>query len=161
MIDIKNYYDFLSTVSPVIFSGLIAGLISGIVSYLKLRTDVKNELNKIKATFATDLYRQRISSYTKIFGILESITRAKPTSEKIKEIDKKIHVWKKDGGLLLLSEESWKAFYELEDAIIKRPGNGHAYTDKQIKNIKDARNKFREAIKMKDLGLYYSSEKDL
>jgi len=152
--DTTIYFDILSSLATVIFSGLLSGVVAGFVAYSLAK-------KKMKSDFTSELYKQRIASYTKIFGILESITRAKPTSEKIKEVDKKIHEWKKEGGILLLSEKSWKAFYELEEAISKRPGNGKTYTEAQVKNIWLSRNKFRGTIKMQDLGLYYSSENEV
>jgi len=157
--------EFFNTLDPKI-QGIIIGaglsLFSGVITLIISKNfDIKMQKEKTKHEYIKDLYKHRLDSYIKIFGITEKITRFKKGKEKIAEVRREVREWKKSGGLLLLGKESWKSFYKLQEVLesARNYGDGDKYADSQIDKIWKARNEFREAIKMKDLGLYYSSEK--
>jgi len=157
--------EFFNTLDPKI-QGIIIGAglspFSGVITLIISKNfDIKMQEEKTKHEYIKDLYKHRLDSYIKIFGITEKITRFKKGKEKIAEVRREVREWKKSGGLLLLGKESWKSFYKLQEVLesARNYGDGDKYADSQIDKIWKARNEFREAIKMKDLGLYYSSEK--
>jgi len=156
--------EFFNSLDPKI-QGIIIGaglsFFAGVITLIISKYfDIKMQKEKTKHEYIKELYKHRLDSYIKIFGITEKITRFKKGKEKIAEVRREVREWKKSGGLLLLGEESWDSFYKLEEALEKARtySDGDKYTDSQIDKIWKARNEFRESIKMKDLGLYYSAE---
>lgn len=158
--------EFLNTLDPktqgIIIGGIITGFFSLVIMIISKIFEIFVNNSKIKSEYIRELYKNRLDSYTQIFGITEKITRFKKGKERIAEVRREVREWKKSGGLLLLGECSWKSFYILEESLksLREYGDGDKYADGQIKKIWDARNNFRKSIKMHDLGLYYSSEKN-
>lgn len=154
--------------SDTILTALIAGGVSLVVAgiglfaaVIQFRSNVKKIQREFEHSFSNKLYEQRIKHYPKGFQIAGFIyQRKKPElldpPEKIREICNQLVSWAEGEAGLYFSWETVRAYFDLREALLKNPGAGDNYTERQAEKVWAARVEFRRQLR-RDIGNLHRS----
>jgi hypothetical protein len=150
---------------PELLSALIAGGVSLIVSLITYITSVRSlkiEREKLERQlerqFTDRLYNLRLINYPEAFKITEPLGK-KNTIIQTQEIGKQLKSWKAGEVSLILSNRARQSFYNLQEAINKKPETAKGFSEQQNFKIWKLRNLFRGELRG-DLGLLFEEDGD-
>jgi hypothetical protein len=148
-------------------TAIIAALTSLVISFLSLYQALKNQrLQKEqfektqKRNLTTKLYDLRLTNYPKAFEITDKIQKVKGGNFNVQHIEnicKELTEWKSGIVSLIISIEALKAYYDLKDALERKPSLGEKFANEQVDKIWKLRNDFRRRLR-RDVGFLYKEE---
>ncbi|MEM7584358.1 MAG: hypothetical protein AAF560_13295 [Acidobacteriota bacterium] len=157
---------------PRLQAALVAAAVSLAISILTYWTAIKrnqaeseNQKERLRRGLTEKLYALRLEVYPEAFEITSDLgSRGSKTDEDMigrtqMTLDL-LMKWEKERAGLVLSKRSLDAFRSLRDALSRKPGDGTAYTSKQLDKIWRARNTFRGRLR-DDVGLLYEEDINL
>ena len=122
----------------------IAWIVSIIVSLLTIYFSRKNEKSKLINEHVKELIKKRIELYPELVNITQNIWKTLDSYELSKKALEEIKKWK---YYILYSNKSFEAYNKLKDVLKKNPEQNNKYSERQRKNIWEARNSFRWVLR--------------
>ncbi len=154
-----------SRVEAAIIAGIVSvivSLIAYIVGILKIRNERLMLEKKLNRNLTEKLYSIRLDAYPEGFEITADIGKFagrsdEEVSTEIIKTRKALKSWSRKKVSFLLSEKALDAFYKLDQALKKNPGDNTTYTAQQRTKIWEARNRFRSSLR-EDVGLLFEED---
>ncbi len=144
-----------------IFIAIFGALASVLLAFLTAYFTSRSETQKLNHRLLENLYEKRYQTYTKLLEITQEIGKNTKDTELCKNARKELKEWQKtSGGFLLMSKKTLDSFDVLKDVLKKNPEKGNEYSEAQRKNIWEARNKFRGALR-DEFEFFHSAEKSI
>ncbi|HEX8177227.1 MAG TPA: hypothetical protein VF543_19215 [Pyrinomonadaceae bacterium] len=155
--------------SEQVTSAIVAGAISiiaAVITYMsvvvKIRSEKESQERNLARSFTGRLYELRLKHYPEAFVITERLGRRSRFKDEelpviYQEILDSLSKWKAGEPSFILSSDSLKVFYELQQALDGNPALGNKYNEEQHARIWKLRNAFRGSLR-KDVGLLFEEE---
>jgi len=154
-----------------IYSALIAAAVSlsvALISFIANRKSLTAEREKferqLRRGLTEKLYESRMKCYPKAMEITEGLRNSKMKeqgknlNEKyFKNILGKIDLWHCTEAAFLLSSTAMNRFYDIRALLRTKPDQNGRYSEKHLRDINEAKNSFRSALR-KDIKLLFEEE---
>ncbi|MEO1094949.1 MAG: hypothetical protein AAFX01_08615 [Cyanobacteria bacterium J06638_28] len=154
-----------------ILSALVAALVSvtvALISYISSRNELKSQRELLTRSQQREmtlrLYEQRIAVYPEAIQTTDGLRRSRLAAQGnalspdyFQDILDRLDEWHGERAFLLLSEDAVHTFYALRRILREPPAAEGNYTPEQLERIKDAKDKFRYALRL-DIQLLYREE---
>lgn len=156
-------------ISDTVIAALVAGFVSLVVSVVgvftiryQLRHDKMKSESDQKHDYSQQLYEQRVRVYPIGYAITSRIMRRpKPdflqSVESLRNTGMHLNKWVQEEAGLFMSRDSLKAYWDLRNALSKKPGHGDAWTEEQANKLWNARTIFRRQLR-NDIGNLYRED---
>ncbi len=154
--------DFLNPSIIAALTALVLSLIT-LFQFFKNQRFQQRQFERLNNRNLTNkLYDLRLDNYPKAFDITDNIFKEKGgnyNSEQLSKVLKELIKWKKGIVNLIISVEARDSYFQLRDALMKKPSEKDCYSSEQIEKIDIAVKNFRKQLR-RDLGFMFREEKE-